>query len=131
MWQNGKGEEPVPADNQYGLERGLVVTCYCAELEQKPGPGEYSPRTDLSAKGVYYISHYQSGYPRSFGKQKRNTLETAWSMKRKSKTLSFFIIALLRVLFSFSIETPGPGAYRMHSDFGYLDVSDYVMQASD
>lgn len=61
-----------------------------------PGPGSYDPRTHLSSTGEYYISAFRSSQSRSFGRARR--------------------------LHSVRAGTPGPGAYRLPSDFGYYDT---------
>lgn len=68
------------------------------ELTQKlfvPGPGSYDPidYTD----GTYILSQFKNPGTRRFGTAKR-------------------------MEFRINKDTPGPGAYRPPSDFGYLDI---------
>ena len=64
-----------------------------------PGPGEYTPRLDTTKEGQYYIQKFTSSGARSQYHAERDTL----THHRKS------------------LVTPGPGSYRMPSDFGQYE----------
>ena len=61
-----------------------------------PGPGHYSPRNQFSNRGVYVVSTNKTKLGSSFGRQKRGA-STAGR----------------------NTETPGPGSYKLHSEFGF------------
>ncbi len=63
-----------------------------------PGPGAYNPKDGLSGDGSYFLSRIPSSQCRTFGRGSRSV-----SAKR--------------------IQTPGPGSYRLPSDFGFYDSS--------
>ena len=63
-----------------------------------PGPGAYDPKTNISKDGAYFVSNIHSTQCRSFGKEVRSH-----SVHR--------------------LQTPGPGSYRVPSDFGFYDAS--------
>jgi hypothetical protein len=67
-----------------------------------PGPGNYDPKLK-----VKYLSQGTA----VFGKEKR--LKGLYATKSIFCLKSFIIV-----------ETPGPGTYRVQSDFGYYDVND-------
>lgn len=70
------------------------------EQSTAPGPGTYDPRTNLSKTGEYYISAFRSSQCRTFGRARRTH--------------------------SMRAATPGPGAYRLPSDFGYYDTKGFI-----
>lgn len=77
----------------------------CSEIAKKirrkgqdaPGPGTYSPKTEIVKDGTYFLSHIPSTQCRTFGRSTRSS-----SVNR--------------------IQTPGPGSYRVPSDFGFYDT---------
>lgn len=64
--------------------------------QRAPGPGAYEPGDGISAKGRYFLSTMQSSKAPHFLKGPR---DTSTSPSR--------------------VSTPGPGSYRVPSDFGY------------
>jgi len=67
-----------------------------------PGPGNYNTRNvELNKEGRYSLSKMQNSKVRSFGSSARK------SLNERSQSNSQFILA------------PGPGNYRIPSDFGY------------
>lgn len=62
-----------------------------------PGPGRYDPGSTLTRDGSYFVSKFHSSMCRTHYHSNRQT-----QLSNKS-------------------ETPGPGNYRMPSDFGYYD----------
>lgn len=63
-----------------------------------PGPGAYHPKDGLSGDGSYFLSNISSSQCRTFGRSSRSV-----SARR--------------------LQTPGPGSYRLPSDFGFYDIS--------
>jgi len=66
--------------------------------KQFPGPGYYAPKEGLNENGEYFVSKYKSSNCRTFSHCDRNALRA---------TTSNFV--------------PGPGSYRLPSDFGYYE----------
>ena len=64
-----------------------------------PGPGAYSPKNGTSSDGNYFISSIKSNGVRTFYHSNRLTAEVS-----KEKRC-----------------VPGPGQYRLPSDFGYYE----------
>jgi len=62
-----------------------------------PGPGNYSTGFGISKEGKYFNSKFHSSKCRSFSKSARATLEL------------------------FGVKNPGPGQYRLPSEFGYYE----------
>jgi len=62
-----------------------------------PAPGSYDLAPTISPKGSYYLSKFQSSMTRTFGHDKRSTTQTSMH------------------------GVPGPGSYRIPSDFGYYE----------
>jgi len=67
------------------------------KMSNEPGPGnyQYSKVTDINKTGSYFVSKFRSNLARSFG-----------GSPRKTGQLGYFE------------NTPGPGNYRLPSDFG-------------
>jgi hypothetical protein len=63
-----------------------------------PGPGTYAPTAATTEDGSYFVSKFKSSLCRTFGH----------SMRRNASMSSFD-------------ETPGPGFYRIPSEFGYYE----------
>merc|ERR1711879_212193 len=63
----------------------------------EPGPGQYDTKLGLKPGGFYYISKYKSNLARSFGTSGNRAIST----DRR--------------------DVPGPGSYRIPSDFGYYE----------
>jgi len=63
-----------------------------------PGPGTYEPGTTISKDGSYFVSKFQASLCRTFSHSMRKNA----SMTNVS-------------------TTPGPGSYRLPSDFGYYE----------
>jgi len=64
---------------------------------QVPGPGAYPAKIQDLSKGIYFLSTMKSAMGRAFSKGQRIVNTTNISR----------------------CETPGPGSYRVPSDFGY------------
>lgn len=62
-----------------------------------PGPGSYTPKGELNGDGQYFASKLRSNGQRTFYHHDRDTM----SGNR--------------------IKTPGPGEYRLPSDFGFYE----------
>jgi len=78
-----------------------------------PGPGLYNLKLDLNMKGNYSFARYRNSGAPVFTKGKRDTnLDTSVTRKRKNHSTNFS-----------NIVTPGPGSYRMQSDFGYYNIN--------
>lgn len=73
------------------------------ETLKLPGPGKYSPKVDFDARGNYFISKFKSSLCRTFPHSPRSEIKTS-----RTSNLS-------------SADTPGPGSYRLPSDFGYYE----------
>lgn len=64
-----------------------------------PGPGTYNPDGGMNKTGSYFLSKFMSSLCRTHYHYDRNTL-----------------------LVGKSVQTPGPGNYRLPSDFGYYEA---------
>lgn len=74
---------------------------FVATLKQRaPGPGTYAPKDGISAQGDYFVSTMKSSKAQHFAKGPRNA-----SLATASRT-----------------STPGPGSYRVPSEFGYYEI---------
>ena len=62
-----------------------------------PGPGRYDPGTTITKDGSYFVSKFHSSMCRTHYHANRKTV------------------------LSYMIDTPGPGNYRLPSDFGYYE----------
>lgn len=67
------------------------------DVRNVPGPGTYNPSASITKDGNYFVSKFQSSMCRTFYHFNRETMSGA----RKTKGI------------------PGPGSYRLPSDFGY------------
>lgn len=72
-----------------------------SKARQVPGPGHYQPKTDITPDGNYFVSNFKSSNCRSFSHSIRKA-ETAGQT---------------------SHITPGPGTYRLPSEFGYYEAA--------
>ncbi len=68
---------------------------------QVPGPGTYQPKNDISLTGNYFLSTMQSSKAMHFAKGPRIPSTKTVNGSRAS--------------------TPGPGSYRVPSEFGYYE----------
>lgn len=76
---------------------------------QEPGPGAYNPSVGVDKTGQYFINKYKNSGAPVFNKQKRIVaLDTSETRK----------------------ITPGPGSYRLQSEFGYYDPSGDIVSAA-
>ena len=66
--------------------------------KQVPGPGQYSPRLEMTSTGEYFYSKYQSAGTRTFYHSNRKTIQLPDNA-----------------------STPGPGSYKQPSEFGYYE----------
>eukprot|EP00331_Platyophrya_macrostoma_P023037 CAMPEP_0176442832 /NCGR_PEP_ID=MMETSP0127-20121128/22054_1 /TAXON_ID=938130 /ORGANISM="Platyophrya macrostoma, Strain WH" /LENGTH=276 /DNA_ID=CAMNT_0017827929 /DNA_START=23 /DNA_END=850 /DNA_ORIENTATION=+ len=80
--------------NMTSQRGGLVDT------KNVPGPGAYNPKISLSLNGQYFITGFKSSLARSFGQA---------SLKGSGST------------FGTGNNVPGPGSYRLPSEFGYYE----------
>lgn len=71
-----------------------------------PGPDRYSPSGSLNKKGDYYLSKFHSSMCR-----------TQYHADRKT-------------VLGQTIATPGPGSYRLPSDFGYYESKNKRLASS-
>ena len=71
--------------------------CLAKEATLKPGPGHYPVYPGISKSGIYFLSKFRSSLCRTFGARCSDT-----SLSHKT-------------------QTPGPGTYRVPSDFGYAE----------
>lgn len=74
----------------------------------EPGPGHYDPKDSIDPVGNYYISKFKSTQTRSFPKSKRDFTRRA-------------SISLCKRAGVISTVTPGPGSYKLPSDFGHYE----------
>jgi hypothetical protein len=65
-----------------------------------PGPGTYTPIAATKEDGSYFVSKFRSSLCRTFSKGIRKNAS----------------------MIKFGPETPGPGSYRIPSDFGYYEA---------
>jgi Sperm-tail PG-rich repeat len=68
---------------------------------ETPGPGEYSPKGEFSKTGEYFLSKFRSTGAKTLYKSRRETLQHLNVDK----------------------YCPGPGMYKLPSDFGYPDLA--------
>lgn len=73
---------------------------------EKPGPGAYNVGNEINPKGSYFLSKYKTNVGRTFG----------ISMRKQAST------GTLRS------EVPGPGSYRLPSDFGIYESKTHRVQ---
>jgi Sperm-tail PG-rich repeat len=67
-----------------------------------PGPGQYELKTDVNAQGTYFVDKYKNSQAPVFTKQSRLvTLDPSETRK----------------------ITPGPGSYKMPTEFGYYEIN--------
>lgn len=86
-----------------------------------PGPGNYDMATlEFDKKGRYSLAKWKNSGAPVFSKARR-TVNLDDSVTRKSK------IILLTLLI---IVTPGPGTYRVGTEFGYYDPNESIANAS-
>jgi hypothetical protein len=71
-----------------------------------PAPGSYDLIPTISPKGSYYLSKFHSSGVRSFGHSTRNATQSSFQ------------------------GAPGPGSYRIPSDFGYYESKHSKTQAN-
>ncbi len=64
-----------------------------------PGPGQYSPKTQMTQTGVYFFSKWKNAGTRTFYHANRKTIALPPCAK----------------------ITPGPGYYKAPSEFGYYE----------
>jgi len=72
-----------------------------------PGPGTYNPSASLTDDGSYFVSKFRSSMCRTFSHG-----------VRKNASLGSFEY------------TPGPGSYRLPSDFGYYESSKFATKTT-
>jgi len=76
-----------------------------------PAPGSYPLQPAISPKGSYYLSKFKSSGVRTFGHSQRSPSQSSFR-----NFLSNFPLS------NFSLDNvPGPGSYRLPSDFGYYE----------
>jgi len=66
----------------------------------EPGPGQYDLKTGINTTGAYFVSKFKSNIARSFGHSMRKNASV--------NTLK---------------DTPGPGSYRLPSEFGHYEAA--------
>jgi hypothetical protein len=75
-----------------------------------PGPGSYDPRTNINQDGLYFVSTMKSSVTRKFGNPPPKRSHTKnFSMNSQDLNRNQF-------------ETPGPGSYRVNSEFGLYNL---------
>jgi hypothetical protein len=72
-----------------------------------PGPGTYQPKNDLPSDGNYVLSKNKSARKRSFLLGCRTSFVD--EMPKRAQSKQYIYLA------------PGPGTYRVPSDFGHYD----------
>ena len=66
-----------------------------------PGPGQYNPGMNIDCVGAYFVSNYKNSGCRTFGISKRGMSGTRNEL-----------------------STPGPGSYRLPSEFGHYEANE-------
>jgi hypothetical protein len=74
------------------------ITLKNSPAKLNPGPGQYSPSGEFSKEGSYFVSKFSSSMCRTHYHADRSTFKTS------------------------RMSTPGPGTYRLPSDFGYYEA---------
>lgn len=69
-----------------------------------PGPGSYEDIEGISREGFYYLTKYRSSGVRSFAHSSRDF----FGVNREAGKI-------------YAVQTPGPGSYRVPSEFGYYE----------
>jgi hypothetical protein len=114
----GPGQYPVPEgiskNGKYSVSKfknyGTTIiaprssssqSCLTMGIDKNaPGPGHYDlKKTEMGSNGSYFVSKFKSSLCRSFGNSMRKSLSTGGFDK-----------------------TPGPGTYRLPSEFGHYEA---------
>ena len=82
-----------------------------------PGPGAYDPKTNINPEGQYYLSNFKSNAVSKFVSPDKSLTTSIKDSASAAKVRK----ALYR---SFTNGTPGPGSYRIASEFGKYDLND-------
>lgn len=61
---------------------------YNKDMVSEPGPGHYSPKTDLPSTGSYFVSKYSGAMSRTFYHSDRTTLKVS----KQNKGISYILI---------------------------------------
>jgi len=78
------------------------------QLTLAPGPGQYQPLRTITETGTYFVSKLHSSQCRRFGTEVRDTLSNRGTF----------------------IFTPGPGNYRIPSEFGQYEAAPKYIEES-
>lgn len=99
---SAKGQYPI---SKYRNSLTRLINPACSARFPKrgkaraPGPGNYSrEKQSMHKTGEYFYSKFKNSRCRTFGQSQRNT----WGIKKRG-------------------GNPGPGYYRIPSDFGYYE----------
>ena len=77
-----------------------MITCNYLGKKSVPGPGQYETLLGMNKTGSYFISKFMSSMCRTHYHSERNTM-----LGKKT-----------------NVNSPGPGNYRLPSDFGYYEA---------
>eukprot|EP00347_Sterkiella_histriomuscorum_P017361 403349677 len=102
-----------------------------------PGPGSYDPKVLLNKEGQYFVSTYKNSLVRKFGGVSTNlgssgynntstginSLNFSMDAKKLSINNNRTMSNNTRQVVSLRNGTPGPGSYRIISEFGKYDMS--------
>jgi len=74
-----------------------------------PGPGAYESTNALKGDGSYFVSKFQSSFCRTFSHGMRKNATTG----------------------SINTETPGPGSYKLPSEFGHYETAQHSKKSNE
>ena len=86
------------------------------KLDYRPGPGAYNLKVGISDSTSFYLSTFTSPKTRTFYHSDRKTIDI--TKDAKSKFYHFYSNVV--------IDLPGPGNYKMPSDFGHYEAKNSV-----
>ncbi len=79
-------------------------------MDYRPGPGAYYSKIGIADKGYQYVSTVKSPKTRTFYHSDRRTID----IPKESKCNFYLYLIII-------LDLPGPGNYKLHSDFGNLE----------
>ncbi|CDW81826.1 UNKNOWN [Stylonychia lemnae] len=136
----GPGQYQIPGivGNEASKYTMRPKTVSMSDLNYKgqPGPGSYEPKPALNDKGYYYVSKFKNSMATSIDPPTKKSVpgpgqyEFNQGMNQQgSYFVSKFMSSMCRThyhadrstLLGQKLQTPGPGNYRLPSDFGYYE----------
>ncbi|CDW75502.1 UNKNOWN [Stylonychia lemnae] len=99
--------------------------CHSQILENNtPGPGQYDPKTLINRDGKYFVSTYRNSYVRKFGTGSQNNPEgVSNALRSLNYSVDMSTMQRSKMASTFKQHTPGPGSYRIMSEFGKYELN--------